>query len=144
MIDPYLAALVHAAEDGADTPALWMTLYSGDVVTGTPCPSGMFVEVSHADLYQRHYREPGRKKGDRQQAAVDAATQDVRPLRETDGSRHETVTLKKARVLWGGRTDGADLPIVRVNLNAVALWWLAGGKEFKGGSNAFFGVGIAF
>jgi hypothetical protein len=97
-------------------------------------------------LYERYYHTSSQSirasiNGGLQEAAVDTATNDVRLITDVDGSQRETVTLKNARVLWGGgRADGAELPVIRVNLNAVALWWLAGGKEIKAGPNVTVGV----
>lgn len=59
-------------------------------------------------------------------------------------SEHQAMTLADVRVLFGGRTDGANIPVVRVNLDAIALWWIAGGQEVKGDSGMGFLVGVAF
>ena len=42
----------------------------------------------------------------------------------------------------GGRSDGVELLSVRLSLEAVALWWLAGGRPFSGSPGMFFGVAV--
>ena len=54
MVDPYLAALARAAEAGTPCPAVWMTLDSGDNVTGTPHPSREFVDETFQILKAAH------------------------------------------------------------------------------------------
>jgi ribose/xylose/arabinose/galactoside ABC-type transport system permease subunit len=45
-----------------------------------------------------------------------------------------------------GRSEGARIPAIRLNLDAIAAWWVAGGEEFRGGTGAFFvgGTGAFF
>ena len=59
MLDPYLAAIVQAAEDGAECPILWMTLTSGDLVVGTPRASDVFIEGTHKSLVAANVVIPG-------------------------------------------------------------------------------------
>ena len=46
----------------------------------------------------------------------------------------------EATVLWSGRGDGARIPVVSVDLESVALWWIAGEKRVKATPGMFFGV----
>ena len=53
------------------------------------------------------------------------------------------MTLADVRVLFGGREDGANIPVVRVSLDAVSLWWVAGEQEFRVDVAAFL-LGVTF
>jgi hypothetical protein len=81
-----------------------------------------------------------KKGGERSAAASEQATTDIKLFDDgLDGSsERQAMTLANVRVLFGGRTDGANIPVVRVNLDAISLWWIAGEEEFKGGSGGFF------
>jgi hypothetical protein len=140
-MDPYLVALISAAEAGEPCPPLWFTLTSGDQVVGTPTKPGEFVDGSSAPLHERYGR---RGFLNRQSSETDAlADAHLAPLSRADAARADSgyVTLENARVRWGGRADGADFPVLRLALGTVALWWIAGGQEVKA-SGAFF-VGAA-
>ena len=148
MVDPYLAALARAAEAGTPCPHIWMTLHSGDLVSGTPHPSREFVEETFQFLRDDIFRTAPRKglKGDRDSAAIDAANEVIKPFNvEIDTPESHAMTLKNATVLWGGANgDGSRLPVLRIRLDSVALWWLRGRKDFKGGKSSFFGgVGVS-
>jgi hypothetical protein len=54
MADPYLVALAKAVENGTDSPPLWLTLHSGDLVTGTPAPSRAFIDGTFRALMKRY------------------------------------------------------------------------------------------
>jgi hypothetical protein len=137
-MDPYLVAMVRAAQSGEPCPPVWMTLNSGDLVTGTPTRSDRFVEETAGALASR-YQSRGLKRRSSEET-VGRSVAEVAPMRAVnpDASEPTTITLADARIRWGGRGDGADLPVVRVALDAVALWWLAGGKEIKSSSTSFF------
>ena len=147
MVDPYLAAMARAAEAGTPCPAVWMTLDSGDIVTGTPHPSREFVDETFQMLADEIFREMRVKglKADRQSASVDAANHRIKPFNvEIDTSEPHAMTLKDATVLWNGADgDGSRIPVLRIHLDSVALWWVTGLKSFKGGRSSFFGaVGV--
>jgi len=146
VIDPYLAALVRAVEDGATSPPLWMTLVSGDRVTGTPRPARTFVDGTFQALIRRYdsSKEAMRAKGDERRALVEAAaSKGITPFNvPLEPNTLEAVTLEDVTLQWGGRDDGARMPVIRVHLSAVALWWIAGGKPFKGGPMAFVGLSV--
>jgi hypothetical protein len=156
VFDPYLAAVVRAVEDGAELPAIWISLMSGDLVTGTPRPSREFVEGTTTAL-AREAREapppPGDLWGlmppskDAMAAASSAAQARLRDVAnslaaESESSDGLAITLSNATVLWGGHGAGVRVDVVRLNLNAIALWWLAGGRAFKGDTASFFGVAL--
>jgi hypothetical protein len=145
--DQYLVSLVRAVEDGAESPALWMTLHSGDLVTGVPRPSREFVHGtfnSLMELAKTSNVQSGAKSAERPQLREAYAEEGVRTFNvDIDTTRGDAVTLVGATVLWGGRGEGARMPVIRVHLSSVALWWIAGGKEFKGGAPEFFGVAVS-
>ena len=126
----------------------WMTLTSGDLVTGTPRPSRDFVDGTFQALILRHHaskklRLPIKDLHEREAASIEQATAEIKPFNvNVDSGERQAITLVDVRVLWSGRPDGANIPAVRINLDAVALWWIAGGAEFKGGTGKFF-VGVA-
>ncbi len=87
-----------------------------------------------------------RSKDERHVAAEERANAEIKPFNvEIDPADGHAITLVGVRILWGGRSDGANIRALRLNLDAVATWWLAGGQEFKGGTGAFFlGVAVPF
>ena len=146
MTDQYLVALVRAVEDGAESPALWMTLHSGDLVTGVPRPSREFVDGTFKALIERAWTSSvasGAKPAERPHLREAYAEEGIRTFNvDIDTTRGDSVTLVRATVLWGGRRDGASMPVIRVHLSSVALWWIAGGKEFKGDVSALLRVAV--
>jgi len=114
-----------------------LTLTSSDLVTGVPRPSREFATGTQAPLQRRYYegnlRLPVKNNAERSGAASERATADIKlPGDGLDGSDEpEAMTLADVRVLFGGREDGANIPVVRVSLDAVSLWWVAGEQEFN-------------
>lgn len=146
MIDPYLVALFKAAEDGEECFPVRMTLISGDRVRGTPVATREFVRSSFKSLVNFYsMRQPEvvkRAKRDQRQPLIEEeAGKAIAPFNvEIDTSGQEAITLANATVLFAGRDAGVELPVVRVQLSSVAVWWMAGTKEVKGSSSFFVGV----
>lgn len=142
-MDPYLAAIAAAAERGEECEPLWLTLASGDLITGVPAPARAYIDATYHALLDR-FNRGGRTQARRQasqSAAADAAREVIASVNINLAPGYvETITLTNAKVVWGGRGDGADLPAVRVNLSTVALWWMAGGKPFRAPASFFGGV----
>ena len=113
-------------------------------MSGTPHPSRDFVDETFQILTDGIFREMPVKglKADRQSASFDAANHWIKPFNvEIDTSEPRAMTLRDATVLWSGADgDGARMPVLRIRLDSVALWWVAGRKDFKGGRSSFFGV----
>jgi len=139
MIDPYLQALVRSAEAGEPCPPIWATLTSGDFVSGTPVPSATFLDQSRRALEARYEQRAWRKQVS---DPVARAASDMALLTAPAADGASTITLSQARVLRGGRGDGVELPSVRLALDAIATWWMAGGSEIKSGGSFFFGAVI--
>ena len=140
--DPYLAAIVRAVEDGAPCPALWMTLTSGDFVTGVPRPSRVFVEGSYSALLRRYehaMRERVRKREERAALSKVAADEAIAPFNvNVDGSASSSITLADVTMRWSGSGNGARMPVIRLSLESIATWWIAGGEEVKRSNLNFF------
>jgi hypothetical protein len=141
VIDPYLAAIARAVEGGAALPQFAMALTSGDLVRGTPRPSHEFVEGTHQALTVVPKAAEGglelwRRKAEERASAVSKELKGA----ETNSAEPVALTLVEATVLWSGRGNGARMPVVRVDLDSVALWWIAGEKRVKGDTSMFFGV----
>lgn len=141
-MDPYLMALVAAAESGEECPPLWCTLTSGDLVSGTPTRSVEFVDASEQALTRRYGKRGGllKRAADNPEALAAARLSALHAARDQTSSQY--MTLAGARVRWGGRSDGGEFPALRVALDAVAVWWLAGGQELKASGGFFAGVAI--
>jgi hypothetical protein len=142
-MDPYLMALIAAAEAGDEIPPVWFTLKSGDLVVGSLARSDRFIDDTAQALVKRYAKRGGVLKRANDNADERAAAH----LAALEAARDETssqfMTLANARVRWGGRAAGADFPVLRVNVQTIALWWLAGGQEIKASSGGFFaGVSI--
>ena len=140
MADPYLEALVRTVEEGAESPPLWMTLGSGDLVTGVPRPSRDFVEGSFRALIDRYNHSEQlrlriRNKDERKTEVERLAAAGVEPFNvpvDRSSADLQTLTLSDVTVMWSGRDGGAQIPVIRLNLDSIALWWIAGGREFRG------------
>jgi hypothetical protein len=143
MRDPYLVALVRAVEAGEPCPRIWITLTSGDLLSGIPCPARQFVEGSFESVTRRNMigaqRIPIRNQDERRVAAEARANEEIKPFNvEIDVTDGRALTLRDVTIRWGGSKDGANIHAVRVNLDAIALWWIAGGEEVKGRGGGFF------
>ena len=111
-VDPYVAAVVGAAESGAVVQAIAMALTSGDLVKGTPRPSQEFAEVS----YELLGTVPNVGIGGPEQRARNAcereeAARSVLGTADLESAPQPPVlTLGDATVMWSGRGDGVRLP----------------------------------
>jgi hypothetical protein len=145
VVDPYLEAIVRAVEDSQKPVQLSIVLTSGALVTGVLRHSRYFVDGSHHVFSERHLNanrkgsEAARHEAARSHAYEQVSTFDV----DVDPSDAQTVTLSDVTVVWSNG-DGVRLFVVRLNVDAIALWWIAPGEAFKGekGSGAFIGVAI--
>ena len=59
------------------------------------------------------------------------------------GDDVDSVTLSDVTMVWSSG-DGLKLKTIRLNLDAVAAWWVAKGEPIKGSkdSGAFFGIAV--
>ena len=147
MLDPYLDAIVEAAESGAQCPPIWMTLTSGDLVVGTPRASHAVVEGTREGIVAANFSvgtlESRRKIEERRAAAsaqADAAVAHFKtPVEPLEA---QAITLANAIVV---RADGdsAKVGVLRLNLETVAAWWLVS-TQFKGKTGNLVGVGVSF
>ncbi len=55
----------------------------------------------------------------------------------------DSVTLSDVTMVWSSG-DGLKLKTIRLNLDAIAAWWVAKGEPIKGSkdSGAFFGIAV--
>jgi len=114
MIDPYLNTLAKKIEQGAECLPVWMTLYSGDRVTGTPRPSRDFVDGTFHALQERLDRTPQVQhtpKADRPALREQLANAAIQPFNvEIDPASGTAMTLANATVMWGGATTEHGFP----------------------------------
>jgi hypothetical protein len=142
VLDPSLTAIVKAAESGADCPALWLTLTSGDLVVGTPRASEVFVEgtrkvLAHVDL---GFESP--RKIDKRRAAASAVAEEATAHLDAkvEPSEGRAITLANTTVVRSGG-NSAQIPVLRVNLDTIAAWWIVSAR-FKGKTGTLIGVGF--
>ena len=102
---------------------------------------GTFQALMSRSLETKEVRKASREE--RGPLVIEIANEGIASFNvEIDVSQCDAMTLENAKVLFGGRDDGARVPVLRVQLDAVATWWLAGGQEIKGGPSFFLGVGL--
>ena len=145
--DPYLVAIFEAVERGAaGCPRLSLALMSGDLVSGVPSPSSGFAEGSAAVL-QADVGPPVivprlavskaslRAKQAQQREAAESKARGFASLLDLEGANFadaSSATLSDARVLFAkDRRGGVALPVLRVNLDAVACWWTGDGEKIE-------------
>ncbi len=144
MVDPYLAAIVEAAEGGSKCPQLWMTLTSGDLVVGTPMASDIFISGTHKAVVHANMMLEGQQKiSERRATTAAVANETVAHLaRAVEPSQGRAITIADATVVRSGG-DSAQMTVFRVNLDTVAGWRLVSAK-FEGKTGTLVGVGIGF
>lgn len=143
-MDPYLSALLAAAQADEPLPPLWATLRSGDLLTGTIASPRRFIDTTYHQLANR-FDSGGVRKGSREQAkerAIEHAAAAIRPFNIEVSPGEETITLIDLKIYWGGSGNGVALPSMRLATDAIAGWWLAGGQPFSGGGNFFVGIAV--
>jgi hypothetical protein len=130
MIDPFLEEIVEAAEAERPTPAVQIVTAAGDWISGLPCSSGRFREIS----YQRSLAE-GSLQADQGRGWLDetfaefGAPEDDCPV----------LSLEQAHLAFGGRGDALRLPTIRIALAAVTSWWIAGEEYEPPSTGGWFG-----
>jgi hypothetical protein len=145
-VDDQLVSIIKAAEAHRVCPPLRLVTVGGDWATGTPGSTADFVEAMRSPLHQ-HVEEslkarPRRERKDiplEAQPIVDEALSAMPP---PQGDHQPTLTLLKARMMWSGRDDGMEVPAIRIPVEAVAAWWIAGAKQVKGGGGGWIAGGI--
>ncbi|MCW3013031.1 MAG: hypothetical protein JWO02_123 [Solirubrobacterales bacterium] len=139
-----LLALVRAAEDGGRRPQIRVVTQAGDLIVGTPMPAVAFVDAMEtgivAEWSQYLQAQPRTDRKNETRDAAQLGSDSMASLRDAAGVAEDVLTLAPARIAWSGRSDGVDLPAIRVPVSAVAAWWVCGGKEFK--APAGFGIGV--
>jgi hypothetical protein len=132
-VDDYLQAIARAAEAGLECPPLRVVM-GGVAAWGVPCASAEFLEANREPMveqYAQALRE--RPRRERKTSFVDPKElaaehlQNVRWPRTEAEASPTAVTLADVH-LWslvGG--DGMEVPVLRVPLEAVEAWWIAGG-----------------
>jgi hypothetical protein len=154
MEDTYLASVVRYVEDGGEPVKVSMALTSGVVVTGFVQPAEFFASVSRQHAQDQYLAETTVIRGRGETSAKALARTDAeatahadrinRVLDDADGSAAGAITLSDVRIAWSSG-DGLALQTVRLNLDAIAAWWLGStATPFKGNkdSGPFFGVAI--
>lgn len=134
-MDELLQVLAMKAERGEETP-LVRVIAGGQMYVGFPAASRAFLEATHAatvseltaDLGKRNRRERRNNPGNPQALASESLqaleTPAVRTA-ATDAPR--VLTLVDVRWLPPAGS-GFNLPTVRIVLDAVEAWWVAGGS----------------
>ena len=149
MRDPYLTATIDQVERSGDPVLVYLVLHSGAVVTGYVRQSQFFVELTRRgteSLRQKvsppkdEYQRGLLARAEQAQAALEAVRgEDVR-VADAD-----YIMLSDVTMVWSSG-DGLRLQSVRLNLDAIAGWWLTPGQPIKGSKDAsgFFAIGVTF
>jgi len=77
-------------------------------------------------------------------AQTQAAVETLRGSEARAGAA-EYITLSDVTMVWSSG-DGLRLQSVRLNLDAIAAWWLTPGQPVKGSkdANGFLAIGVSF
>jgi hypothetical protein len=149
-VDQHLIAIVQAAERGLECPPVRI-LTGGLVIWGAPGPSAEFLELSLDPMIEQYeVFAKDRPRRERKQEYVDPETLaqehlgNVRWPSAAKESEPTALTLLDA-YLWpvaGG--DGLLLAGIRIPVENVQAWWIAGGDvvEAKKGQSWFVGFGV--
>ena len=132
-MDPALRTLAHAAEAGRDCPPVRLLLASGDLAMGRPGPSSQFLQAMYGPLAAEY--AGGLARRDRKHVDTDALAGEEllvigRAQQSLDGPEPMTLTLYDASLL-ATQGGGVELPAVRVPLEAINAWWIAGGSTIE-------------
>jgi hypothetical protein len=146
-MDERLAALIEAAENGRECPAV-SVLSGSQLIIGTPISSKAFLEVSYwATVGHKPWGptrptdtpEPDTKTWERLQS--------LEPRTIPDPETHHALTLQSVRISF---RDGSalEVPTIRLPLAAISAWWVAparriGSKSSQQGPGVGVGVGVA-
>lgn len=147
-MDAQLLELVRAAEAGKRCPPV-RVFAGGALYIGTPGPSSVFAEFMRQPLAaeygevlsKRPRRERIQDPGDPWGMASEAL--EVLSLSTRDEAEPTALTLLRAQWWPVGPGDGLNVPAIRIPLEAVDSWWLAGGSTAKApgsGPSMFAGI----
>lgn len=149
MRDPYLTAIIDRVERSGDPVSVSLVLQSGAVVTGLVRPAHRFADLTRlgTDSLRQKLSRP---KDDYQRRLlaqaeqVQGAVDDVRGD-DARGATADHITLSDVTMVWSGG-DGIRLPAFRLNVDAIAGWWLTPGQAIKGNKDAsgFWAIGVEF
>lgn len=149
MPDKYLLAVARRVEDGGDPVQITVALTSGALVMGFVRRAEFFVSVSKQQATDAHLGkvsvrkrspqdyEDAKAHGERVQRILDKADDDL---------EDSAITLSDARVVWS-TGDGVNAQTLRLNLDAIAAWWIGTtATPFKGSKDdgGFWAVGVSF
>ena len=138
MADAFLLSLLRAAEAGETCPPIRLVTGAGDLIVGQPAPSGSFIQSMQrplADEYEAALRRRPRRQQREDPQNPEALARDALSLLGAADGGEAALTLVNAEIIWSGREDGRWIPALRVPVSAVHAWWVAGGKEVRGGSS---------
>lgn len=148
-----LRAMMEAAE--TEPLDFFVSLYSGDVlVTGRVAPRNWWARVNRAAFSDQVEREAANAYRERtRQATMEKIPPFYRAMNQVDASERpddtrDEVTLVDVTVFpavgtVGTRSGGHSLPIARVPLASVNIWWVVEGVEISG-SGSGVSWGFAF
>ena len=129
-----------------------VALHSGAVVSGLVRRSHVFANATKNEVRRTHQQASFVGKGRVTREVKDAMWAQVERIdsiyaSRPDDSPHDAdgVTLSDVTMLWSSG-DGLRLKTIRLDLDAIAAWWVAKGDTIKAPNdgNAFWAVGIGF
>jgi hypothetical protein len=136
-LDHHLVSIIQAAEQGLECPPL-RVLTGGLVIWGVPGSSKRFLEISEIFLteqYESFLRQQPRRERKREYVDPEAqAREDMNNVRWPHSSTNEdfdAVTLLDAYVWPVAGGDGMELPTLRLPVENIAAWWIAGGRPVQ-------------
>jgi hypothetical protein len=153
-MDAYLDEIVETAEAGKPVVRLRLITAAGDWITGTPCSSERFRDLSYGESLAEIKRLPPlptrkeRKAGPTPERVEVAKEQVGAAFGEfgAESDEFDALNLEEAFLAFGGRGDGLHLPVVRVPLQSICAWWVAGETYVRPteSRSSWIGGGITF
>jgi hypothetical protein len=144
-LDAQLLAITEAAEAGRPCPPLKI-MAGAQVLMGNPGSSAGFAEAMERGLAEEYYnaRKPSKKQ---MENVYSESMEHSRGIMNSldfgknggDASAPTAVTLFDAQWWPTSKGDGLQLPAIRIPLDAVDAWWVAGGRKLSGGQSWLFG-----
>jgi hypothetical protein len=148
-----MRALMEVAEAGGKPLSFAVSMYCGSmVISGRAAPAGWWYEVTRSAQQAEvaELQSKLRKDEDKQgwEEWISSAGHELDNASQKDGGADDEVTLVEVSVFPAVQTQGTEsggqtLPVARVPLSAIDLWWVVSGETIKG-SGPGMGWGFLF
>ena len=145
-MDTVLLNIAQAAEQGVETPAVHVITCAGDLIVGMPCSTEDFRELTWPHYKMAVAKAVARRpRQERKNQPLDKdalATERYVAVGPANDPGSPVLNICNAVLSFGGRGDGMELPAIRIPVDCVSSWWIAGEKYKKEAASFFVGGSI--